>query len=76
MVALVNDENGVLRCQLAGNGLPVVQCAEQSVQDDNRVSLAKRFIIEFQTSIELDRIRICMRLTVCLVRNSQPCHAF
>lgn len=50
MIALVEYENRMIFSQLFGDGLPVVKCTEQTVQDDNGVALAESFIVEFQSA--------------------------
>jgi hypothetical protein len=48
VVPLVDDENQVVLGQVFGDGLPIVEGAEEAVQDDHGVPLAVCFEIEVQ----------------------------
>ena len=47
MIALIQDENGVVLGQLTGHGLPIVEGAEQAVQYEHRLALPKFFVVQF-----------------------------
>jgi len=51
VVALVNDVYGEVVGQLASDGLPVVEGAEEAVQDDDREALSESLVIEIEHDI-------------------------